>query len=104
MDIPPMEPAAPAPDDAWHFDKRVPLALIGALVLQTLGIAWWASGVTFRLDDHERRVGLLERSDAAQLAQFTAIAERLARIDERLAILVEQHRLERPRAPSQASP
>jgi hypothetical protein len=64
MDIAPAEPVAPAPDNTWHLDRRVPIALIGAVVLQTLGVAWWAAGVTFRLDDHERRVVVLEHSDS----------------------------------------
>lgn len=104
MDIAPAEPIAAPPDQTWHLDRRVPLALIGALALQTLGVAWWAASVSFRVDDHERRVVLLERSDSTQVVQFAAITERLARIDERLAILVEQHRLETPRPARREQP
>jgi hypothetical protein len=104
MDIPPADLAARPLNTAWQLDRRVPLALIGALGLQTLGVAWWAASVTFRLDDHERRVVTLEHSDTAQLLQFTAITERLARIDERLAILVEEHRPERQRPPVRELP
>ena len=93
MDIAPAEPVDPAPDNAWRLDRHVPIALIGALLLQTAWLGWWASGVAFRLDDHERRVSSLERTEVIQTQQFTSIAERLARIDERLTILVQ----ERPR-------
>ena len=68
MDISPDDPAATPAETSWHFDKRVPLAMLGALVLQTVSIAWWASGVTFRLEDHERRVTALARRS------FTACA------------------------------
>lgn len=95
MDIAPPEPASVSQDAAWHLDKRVPLAMIGALALQTFGIAWWAAGVTFRLDDHERRVASLERTEAVQTQQFATIAERLARIDERLVLLIQEHRSDR---------
>lgn len=44
-----------APDDnRWHLDKRVPLALIATIAIQTGGGIWWASGV-------DTRVGTLER-------------------------------------------
>lgn len=34
----------------WHLDKRVPIALIVTLVLQTAGAVWWISGIVHRLD------------------------------------------------------
>lgn len=30
-------------DNAWHLDKKVPIALIFALVVQGAGAIWWAS-------------------------------------------------------------
>jgi hypothetical protein len=101
MDISPDDPAATPAETSWHFDKRVPLAMLGALVLQTVSIAWWASGVTFRLEDHERRVTALERTEAIQTQQFTTIAERLARIDERLELMLLDRR---PRQPAREQP
>jgi hypothetical protein len=32
--------------EAWHLDKRVPIALIAAIVMQTMGAIWWAASVT----------------------------------------------------------
>lgn len=111
MDIAPAEPVASAPDDAWHLDRRVPIALIGAILLQTflLGVAW--QNIVSTLAEHERhfartdaRVEAVEMSDRQQAATFATIAERLARIDERLTILVEQHRGERSRPPGREAP
>ena len=81
----------------WHLDRHVPVALIGALLMQTAWLGWWASGVAFRLDDHERRVSSLERTESIQTQQFTSIAERLAHIDERLSLLLQER--QRPREP-----
>lgn len=32
-----------APEDQWHLDKRIPLALVAAIFLQTVGMVWWAA-------------------------------------------------------------
>ena len=37
-------------NSGWHLDKRVPIALIFALILQTGGAVWWISGIVHRLD------------------------------------------------------
>lgn len=48
----------------WHLDKRVPIALIVAIFIQTSGVIWWASSITARMDQVERRFdGFSERSD-----------------------------------------
>ena len=51
--------------------KRVPVALIGALVLQTLGGLVWAGGAAARIATLEERVG-----------EQRLVAERLARLEE----------------------
>lgn len=39
--------------EKWHADKRVPLALIVTILVQTAGIVWWAATT-------DSRVGVLE--------------------------------------------
>ena len=39
----------------WHLDKRVPIALIAALVMQTVGTVWWASGLNTRVAQLEQQ-------------------------------------------------
>ena len=34
----------------WHLDKRVPIAFIIALAIQTGAIVWWAATLSTRLD------------------------------------------------------
>ena len=62
----------------WTIDKRVPLALILTISIQTCGIVWWASGLTTRVEQLERQ------------AQATAPqADRLTRVEVRLDNVVD---------------
>jgi hypothetical protein len=62
------------PDDArWHLDKRVPLALIVTIAIQTGTFIWWASSLT-------ERVNTLERERVATAPQ----GERLTRVEVKL--------------------
>lgn len=40
----------------WSVDKRIPVALIFAIFMQTVAGVWWAATTTERLDAVERRV------------------------------------------------
>lgn len=37
----------------WHLDKRVPIAMIFAIFMQTAGAFWWAGTVDARLANME---------------------------------------------------
>ena len=62
----------------WNLDKRVPIALILAILTQTAAGVWWAASQTARLDTQERRVAVLESNDSkmaeAQLRAVEALA------------------------------
>ena len=60
-------------DAAWHLDKKVPIAMIMAIVFQTGGMVWWAASASERLNALERK---------AELA--APQAERLARVETKL--------------------
>ena len=57
----------------WILDKRVPVALIFALALQTVAIIWWAATM-------ENRVNALEKS----VSRVEPHADRLTRLEVRL--------------------
>jgi hypothetical protein len=70
------------PDTEWHLDKRVPLALIATLSIQTLLAVWWAA-------DLSNSVTALQASDARQDGRIEAMrdaaqqmAVQLGRIEE----------------------
>jgi len=62
----------------WQVDRRIPLALIITIVLQTGGIVWWASGLTYRVEQLER-----------QAADAKPQADRLTRVEVRLDNVVD---------------
>jgi len=79
-------------DSHWHLDKRVPVALILTIIIQTVGAVWWAASLSSRVD-------ILE----ARWHQFEAVTDRLrvqenkqARADTRLeALYTRLDRIER---------
>lgn len=60
-------------DSAWHLDKKVPIALIAAIAIQTGSMVWWAASASERLNVLERRA-----------EQVAPQAERLARVETKL--------------------
>lgn len=57
-------------DDAWHLDKRVPISLLAAILMQTAGFVWW--GATTQ----EKVAVLKERLDA-----IAPNSDRLTRVE-----------------------
>lgn len=66
-----------AEDAAWHLDKKVPIAIIGALFLQTAAFIWigatWKASLDFRIEALERA------SDGRK-----SLDERIIRLEERV--------------------
>lgn len=62
----------------WHLDKKVPIAVILTILLQTGAFVWWGARI-------DQRVEILERSDSARLPQ----ADRLTRVEVKLEGLQE---------------
>lgn len=58
---------------AWHLDRKVPIAIISALVLQTLAGGFWAGGLSTKVDAFERRVVALEDMRSELLQRLTAV-------------------------------
>lgn len=76
-------------DNQWHLDKRVPIALIVALIAQTGIVFSWKTTVDSRLEalekvdatrtSHESRIIVLEQGIAyirADLAEIKALLKR----------------------------
>lgn len=65
-------------DSKWHVDKRIPLALILTIVVQTGAGIWWISSLS-------ERVNSLERDTLKTAPQ----AERIVRLETRMETIVE---------------
>ncbi len=72
----------PENDKAWHLDRRVPLALIFAILVQTAGAFWWASSIS-------SRVANLETQVANQAATNIPSVERMTRVETKLDAMRE---------------
>jgi Tfp pilus assembly protein PilO len=60
-------------ENSWHLDKRVPVSLIMAIVMQTAGFVWWGATTS------EKVSVLKERLDA-----IAPQADRLTRVEVNL--------------------
>lgn len=84
------EPATTSqPDTVWHLDKRVPVALIITILLQTVGAGIWvgtiASRVTTLEQQSDRQSDQIDKG--AAFSQQTATS--LARLEEAVKALKE---------------
>lgn len=79
---------ARAPDlESWHLDKRVPVGIILAIVLQTAGLVWWASKMDSRiasLEDADRRADQIHAMTEAKLEGLRTDRERLVKIETQI--------------------
>jgi hypothetical protein len=75
--------------DNWHLDKKVPIALILAILLQTAAFVWQIAEMKFRIDDHDRRLLIAEAVDTRRDKELAGVGERLARLEEQSRMQVE---------------
>jgi hypothetical protein len=66
-------------DEPWYIDRRIPLAVIAALVFQGASILWYAANMSAKVEDHERRLVTQE----ATLTGPQGLSERLTRVEEK---------------------
>jgi len=74
----------------WELDRRIPIALIAALVLQFLGGLWYLASLSQRVAALEGQRAVLEQRGDQQQALLSTTNERLARIEAQLALLIAQ--------------
>lgn len=73
------------PQDSWHLDRRVPVAIIVVILIQTSGAVWWASSMSEKVTQIERRLeGFAQRN--------TITDNRVANQQIEIAVLAEQVR------------
>lgn len=65
-------------DSNWHLDRKVPIALIASIFIQTGGIVWWGATTSARINALEEKATMA----AAQ-------PERLTRVEVKLESALE---------------
>jgi hypothetical protein len=69
----------------WHLDKRVPIALILTIAMQTSAAIWWASSVSERIGQVERAQDVIARRAEAVDGRQQEQAQRIAVLTEAVA-------------------
>lgn len=70
--------------DPWHLDKRVPVALIVTIMMQTAAAIWWASALSQRMTAIEQDTAALAVIESEREARIRALELGASRTDERL--------------------
>lgn len=100
---------------AWHLDKRVPVALIFAIIIQTATAVWWMSDLSNRVDtaatvndQQNSRIQAVEGVTNAQAVSAATTTAQLAAVRESLQEMksaqAETNRLLRDLASERARP
>lgn len=74
----------PPPDEHWALDKRIPLAIVGAIVIQTLSIGWFVSKLDSRIGSLEEKDKVHETMIAEDRSRIATGADQLNSINGRL--------------------
>jgi hypothetical protein len=69
----------------WSIDKRVPIATLGIVVVQTVAVVWWAASLNARVAFAEKSLDLLA-SNAERLVRIEmrqeSVINRIDRLDQ----------------------
>lgn len=77
----------------WHLDKRVPIALIVTIFIQSAAVIWWASAMQTRLANVENRLSAYSQSEPriVRLEQIAVTqSSALVRIENKLDRVIER--------------
>ena len=83
------------PASHWSLDKRVPLALVLTILMQTAAAIWWASGQDRVTAEHARRLATMESQRAGERiavveSRVDDLKIQLNRIESKLDKLAER--------------
>lgn len=82
-------------ENEWHLDKRVPIAMIATIIMQSLAAVWWAASMQSRLEALERFIASQAANEArlVRVEQATSMQSRaLDRIEDKLDRVIERER------------
>lgn len=81
----------PQDTGAWHLDKRIPIALIFTIILQTGLAVWWVSNLSHRVDtaiqsnlQQDVRIAATEAAQNAQAVNAATTSAQLTGVRESL--------------------
>lgn len=79
----------------WHLDKKVPIALIGTILVNICASIWWASSAEARIKGHESQMLEYDKYFAKREEYDRETIKTLSRLDERVKTQTELlHKIE----------
>lgn len=69
--------------DGWHFDRRIPIALVLTILIQTAGAVWWLSSLNSRVTSLEEKIGSVA-SQPERLVRVETQVEQLTKTMDRI--------------------
>lgn len=83
-------------EEAWHLDKKVPIALIVVLIAQFLGGLWFMARLDSRVEEQAARIAKTEAQINTIDREARDFGTRIARIEEKTSsMLTILQRIER---------
>ena len=84
----------PSDENRWHLDKKVPISLIGVMVIQTIGVVWFVSKLDSRVLALEMaqvaQTRVDDRQDSAAKETTAILREGLTTVNNKLDRLIER--------------
>ncbi len=80
----------------WTVDRRVPVAIIGAIILQSLTAVWWAASLSSQVNSSQARIETLEHLATQAIQQSVTIArleEKMNAVNDKLNSVQEVSRV-----------
>ncbi len=73
--------------EPWHLDRRIPVALILVILLQTVGVVWWAASTSARVDAVEKSIVFNQISNRRNWDKLNEDGDKVANTAERVAAM-----------------
>lgn len=84
----------------WHLGREIPVATILILVIQTIGVVWWAATISAKVDSMDKatvvaqlvQVGIDRRQDDEALRSENRILVQLDKLNAKLDRMMESRK------------
>ena len=74
--------------EGWHLDKKVPITIVAALVLQFLGTLWFVSKLDSRVEEQSVRLAKTEAQVTTIDREARDFGNRMVRIEEKTSSML----------------
>lgn len=78
----PMSPARHEPE-GWHLDKKVPITIVAAIVIQLLGGLWFLARLDGKIEEQAARLAKTEAQISTIDRENRDFGNRIVRIEEK---------------------